>query len=177
MVLKISGRPIFRTTTKVGDESLVAEGHSYFPLKRRPKTQRKPSTPRESPEGLQEVGRFENPKGSGFQYACLSGDLNPIHWLSPAARMAGFKAPILHGFATMALAQTCLERETAQRVHRLDIRFTKPFLMPGQARVLLNAEGALHVVDQDDNLLMAGRVELKPRRHHPSSTNERSDSD
>jgi len=157
------------TGTRPGEESVVAEVHSYFPLRRRPKRENSPSKDRRPPEGLETVGTFRSPKGSGFRYACLSGDLNPIHWLGPAARAAGFKGPILHGFATMALAQTCLERETAQHVQCFDLRFTRPFLIPGEARVLLNQEGQVQVIDQDENLLMAGDVRLKPRLSDPSA--------
>ncbi len=145
-----------------GTEHLVAEVHSYFPLKRRPKGERKASGERQSPEGLQEIGRFKGPAGSGFRYACLTGDLNPIHWLRPAAKAAGFRAPILHGFATMALAYECLERETNQSLQRIDVRFTHPFVMPGEARVLLNPAGAVHVLDGEDRLLMVGDVAFRP---------------
>lgn len=147
-----------RITTGIapGEERLVADVHSYFPLKRKPKSERRESPAPEVPHGLQEVGRFSGPSGSGFRYACLTGDLNPIHWIGPAARAAGFKAPILHGFATMAMAQECLERHSNTRLERLDIRFTRPFVMPGEARVLLSPEGHLQVLNQDDDLLMAG---------------------
>lgn len=75
------------------------------------------------------------------EFACLTGDVNPIHWLPPAARAAGFRSPILHGFATAALA---FEVVVARALHgdraavrELEVRFLRPLTLP--RRVVVQA--------------------------------------
>jgi acyl dehydratase len=43
---------------------------------------------------------------SGRHYAFLSGDFNPIHWITPAAKAAGFRSCILHGCVRPAQSHT-----------------------------------------------------------------------
>ncbi len=164
------------TGLEAGDERLVAEIHSYIPLKRRESGGQNGRRQRTQPKGLKEVGRFQAPRGSGFRYACLTGDFNPIHWLSPAARIAGFRAPILHGFATMALTQNCIERELGKPLKRLDVRFTRPFVMPGEARIFRNDRGEIHVVDAEDQLVMAGEALLVSPSDSTTAASEEHDS-
>ncbi|MFB6376120.1 MAG: MaoC/PaaZ C-terminal domain-containing protein, partial [Bradymonadaceae bacterium] len=80
-----------------------------------------------------EIERWELAEDAGLDFAKLTGDFNPIHWLRPAAKAAGFENTILHGFATMARAfedieQGCLA--AGERIETLDVRFTNPLVLP-----------------------------------------------
>lgn len=82
--------------------------------------------------------------GAGLDFAKLTGDFNPIHWLPPAARAAGFSNTILHGFSTMARAFEGLARwaEPDRSVSVLDVRFTNPLVLPARAGLYLGPEGS-----------------------------------
>ena len=47
---------------------------------------------------------------AGLEFAFLTGDFNPVHWVRRYARAAGFASPILHGFAMMARTMESLGR-------------------------------------------------------------------
>ena len=63
------------------------------------------------------------------------GDLNPLHIDPGFAQAAGFDRPILHGLCTYGIAGRALIAlfcaHDAQRVKRLDVRFSKP-VYPGE---------------------------------------------
>lgn len=65
----------------------------------------------------------------------LCGDLNPLHVDPEIASAAGFDRPILHGLCTYGIAgralMTMLCDDNAQRVRRLDVRFSRP-VYPGE---------------------------------------------
>eukprot|EP01043_Picozoa_sp_COSAG02_P010930 COSAG02_NODE_396_length_23126_cov_282.150258_3_plen_257_part_00 len=63
------------------------------------KEKREPAT---VPAGAECVGVHALGGSSGRHYAFLSGDFNPIHWITPAAKAAGFRSCILHGCARSA---------------------------------------------------------------------------
>lgn len=62
------------------------------------------------------------------QYACLSGDLNPIHLNQKEAERAGFPAPIAHGMLTMGLTLdiTSFFTEKGLKISSYDMQFLKP---------------------------------------------------
>jgi hypothetical protein len=77
---------------------------------------------------------------AGLDFALLTGDFNPLHWLWPYARAMGFRSTILHGFAAMARAYSGLERALSpRRLSMLDVRFVRPITLP--ARVSLYVDG------------------------------------
>ncbi|MEQ8347006.1 MAG: MaoC/PaaZ C-terminal domain-containing protein [Sneathiellaceae bacterium] len=65
----------------------------------------------------------------------LSGDYNPLHADPKVAESAGFRAPILHGLATLGVAGHALLRTAcgydATRFRALQLRFTSP-VYPGE---------------------------------------------
>lgn len=71
---------------------------------------------------------------AGFDFAKLTGDINPIHWIPAYARLSGFRSVILHGFATMARAFEGLVQGVCdgkvEALHELDVRFTRPLVLP-----------------------------------------------
>jgi acyl dehydratase len=72
------------------------------------------------------------------RYAEASGDHNPIHLDSEAARGAGFPSVILHGMCTMAFAGKALVEHLAggdpTRVRLVGVEFARP-VFPGQSLV------------------------------------------
>ena len=67
---------------------------------------KEPREPATVPAGAECVAEHTLFGDSGRHYACLSGDFNPIHWISPAAKAAGFRSCILHGSVNSSLPAT-----------------------------------------------------------------------
>jgi acyl dehydratase len=95
------------------------------------------------PEHAEELQRWRIGTQAGLDFAKLTGDFNPVHWVRPYARAFGFRSTILHGFATMARAIEGLQRTMfSGSVHMLrvvDVKFTKPLVLP--AKVGLYVDG------------------------------------
>ncbi|NLE48395.1 MAG: hypothetical protein GX614_08340 [Sandaracinaceae bacterium] len=95
------------------------------------------------PEGARELARWSLRADAGRDFAKLTGDINPIHWIPPAARASGFRNVILHGFSTSARAYEGLIRNVfsgnTEAIRAFECRFTKPLVLP--ARVGLYRSG------------------------------------
>jgi MaoC like domain len=128
------------TSTRSAPEALVAEMIAMVPLKRdksEPKSGgAKKEIPR-VPDDAKEVALFDLKADAGLDFAKLTGDFNPIHWIKPAARASGFPNVILHGFGTMARAVEGLNRSVfagdPSRLKKWSCRFTKPLVLPSKA--------------------------------------------
>jgi acyl dehydratase len=94
--------------------------------------------------GARELCRFRLNANAGLAFALLTGDLNPVHWLRPYARAAGFEGTILHGFATMARTIEALQRilfgGATDRLTEVDVRFTRPLCLPAEVGLYLSGE-------------------------------------
>jgi acyl dehydratase len=90
----------------------------------------------------EEVGRRRLGRSAGLDFARLTGDFNPVHWIGPYARMAGFRGVILHGFATAALATEAVIATRwfgePARLGGLEVRFTRPLVLPDHVGVFLS---------------------------------------
>jgi len=131
------------TSTESGEEVLVAHLQAIIPLgggKDAPK--RKKKKPAVVPNEARAVGDWRIPDSAGLEFACLTGDFNPIHWLSPYAKMAGFGHVILHGFGTLAGATERLRRTlwagATDLPASLEVRFTRPLRLPAQVKVFVH---------------------------------------
>lgn len=135
-------RVILRQTLVTGTarepEALVSTVQAIIPL-RRSEGPRKPKPG--VPLAAREIGRWELGKRSGLDFALLTGDFNPVHWIPAYARMSGFPGTILHGFATLARTIESLNRSVwlgrPGRLRTFESRFVKPLRFPGTARVFL----------------------------------------
>lgn len=135
------------TSAAPGGTGLVADVFAVVPRstgKGRGKGKRR--APPIVPRDAREVCRRRLSPRAGLDFALLTGDFNPVHWLSPYARLAGFRSTILHGFGTMAIA---LEGAIAgvyhgdvARVGGLDVRFTRPLVLPAKVGVFVGPQGA-----------------------------------
>lgn len=96
--------------------------------------------------GWSEVAEWRNDARAGLDFARLTGDFNPIHWVPLAARASGFKGCILHGFGIAARALEHLARYRwaggMASFSGMDARFTAPLTLPGNARLYLGPPGA-----------------------------------
>ncbi len=133
-------------------EALEAELRVYVPLAR-PKgdgASKRRSKPR-VPEGAQELLYQRIGADAGFDFACLTGDLNPIHWLSPYAKLAGFRRVILHGFGSFAKAFEGIVRARLAgdvgQLRWLEADFTRPLLLPAQVGLYVHNERELFIGD------------------------------
>ncbi|MCA9614488.1 MAG: hypothetical protein H6721_25330 [Sandaracinus sp.] len=98
------------------------------------------------PSDARELSRWRLGPRAGLEFAILTGDFNPVHWVAPYARAFGFRNTILHGFSSFARVYESLRvtRRIAPRV--LDVRFTRPLVLP--ARVgLFTADASVFVGD------------------------------
>ncbi len=140
------------TGTREEPAALVGEIRAYVPLAKRPTSGQPASTRKRAavPVDAIELAYLRLGADAGLDFAKLTGDFNPIHWIAPYARMSGFKAPILHGFATFARAIEALNRARFSgdplRLATFDARFTKPLVLPARVGVYVE-RGSLWVGD------------------------------
>lgn len=157
------------TSTTTCVDALVAHIHAMVPLPSQ-ETQgakgRQHREPARVPTGATEVARWSLRPSAGLDFALLTGDFNPVHWVPAYARMLGFKNTILHGFSTMARTLESLQRNllagSTQRLASLDVRFRRPLIVP--ARVGVYVEGnAVFVGDAAGGpAYLSGTFELRP---------------
>ena len=103
------------------------------------------------PDGASELAALDIDANAGLAFAVLTGDFNPIHWVRPYAKAAGFRSTILHGFGTLARTIETLNRTLfagdPSRLRSIDVRFTKPLVLPARVSVYTTPEGGVWVAD------------------------------
>ena len=103
----------------------------------------KKKDPARVPHVVDELDRWRIADTAGLDFAKLTGDFNPVHWVRPYARAFGFNNTILHGFATMARAHEGLNRRlysgNVRAIKTFDVKFTRPLVLP--AKVGLYVDG------------------------------------
>ena len=134
-------RLVAETSTEGGETALWTEVRMIVPRPgRRGPGREKPPVPEEA----REWARRRLPLTAGFEFACLTGDFNPLHWVWPYARLMGHRRPILHGLATFALAVEALVQGPGggdpTRLEAVDVRFTRPLVLPREVGVYTRAD-------------------------------------
>jgi hypothetical protein len=133
-----------RTGTASAPDALAIDFYAIVPLATGANgshAHAKPAQPSSSskarvrvPEAAREVARFRFGKDAGLDFALLTGDFNPIHWLAPYARASGFPDVVMHGFGSLARAWEGLNKSLlGGDVHALetvDVKFTRPLVLP-----------------------------------------------
>ncbi|MDP7114513.1 MAG: MaoC/PaaZ C-terminal domain-containing protein [Myxococcota bacterium] len=103
------------------------------------------------PEGAREIHRWKLSPTSGRDFAFVTGDINPIHWVAAYGKMAGFKGRIAHGFSGMARLAESLNRQLwsgdVSRLASLEVRFVRPLRLPAKVGVYVDDEGGCFVGD------------------------------
>ncbi|MCO4770577.1 MAG: MaoC family dehydratase [Deltaproteobacteria bacterium] len=134
------------TGTATVPEALVADVFAVVPLSRSGGSKREPPVVPEDHRRLAPIGAEA---GAGWQFALLTGDFNPIHWLGPVARMSGFRGVILQGFGTFARVGQALVEDwldgDGRQLASMDVRFVRP--------LVVRSDVALHVGNEDDGAL------------------------
>jgi acyl dehydratase len=72
------------------------------------------------------------PADMGRRYAAVSGDVNPIHLSSLAAKALGFPRTLAHGMWTKAHALAAIEARLPA-AYAVDVAFSRPLLLPSEA--------------------------------------------
>jgi hypothetical protein len=124
------------TSTSAHPDAVVADMYLIIPLGGGDKpAKRKDDRPR-VPVMARELARWKLGTDIGLEFAKLTGDFNPIHWIPAAARANGFRNVINHGFSTMARAIEGLNRSLfsgeVSRLEAIDLKFTKPLVLPAK---------------------------------------------
>lgn len=126
------------TSTRTHAEAVVADVYGIVPLgggKEGNSSKRKDDRPR-VPVVVKELARWRLGTHVGLDFAKLTGDFNPIHWIPLAARTSGFRNVINHGFSTMARAIEGLNRSVfsgdVSRLESIDVQFKKPLVLPAE---------------------------------------------
>jgi len=137
------------TGTRSAPNALIGHILALVPLKRHKKGAKK--EPVRIPADAQEIAFSRLGPKAGLDFAKLTGDFNPVHWIRPYARAFGFRSTILHGFGTMARAWEGLARGhlsgATQSIRELDVKFTRPLVLPAKVGVYLAGEDRIFIGD------------------------------
>lgn len=135
------------TGTEKEPEALIAHLYAYVPLGSKDKgaAPKKDKARPRVPEDAHELAFWRIPANAGLQFAMLTGDFNPVHWIPAYARSFGFRNTILHGFSTMARAWEGLNRNrfagSTRALVGMDVRFTRPLLLPARVGLYVDEAG------------------------------------
>jgi hypothetical protein len=103
------------------------------------------------PVDARELAFWRIPATAGLDFAKLTGDFNPVHWVPAYARAMGFRSTILHGFGTLARAYEGLGKTvyagSARSITGVDVRFTRPLVLPARVGLYLAPEHRIFVGD------------------------------
>lgn len=136
------------TGTRSVPEALTCRLYAIVPLSRDKRGKPK-ERPRVDPDH-REIDQWRLGPKSGLEFAVLTGDFNPVHWVRPYARAAGFRSTILHGFSTLARSIESMNRNVrsgdVSGWGTIDVRFTRPLMLPAKPRVF-HAPGQFAVGD------------------------------
>jgi hypothetical protein len=136
------------TTTRSAPRGQTGHIFALVPLgkKKGPKKE-----PVRIPVDAREIAYHRLGPQAGLDFAKLTGDFNPVHWIRPYARAFGFQSTILHGFGTMARAWEGLVRGHLSgdpgAIAELDVKFSRPLTLPAKVGVYLAADQHVYVGD------------------------------
>lgn len=136
----------FTTTVKANDDVVWDEVSTYFMAgKFGGKDNPSPETSfdLEKLDTTENKGQWHVPANRGKAYAKITGDYNPIHMSSLAAKLFGFKRDIAHGFGVLAQAieLSDLVKETAEKeTLQVDVIFKGPVFLDSQVTLKLGVQ-------------------------------------
>jgi hypothetical protein len=159
------------TGTATAPDAVVADLRAFIPLGKREQgdSGKKPPKVRPSvPSSAREIAFLRVREDAGLDFAKLTGDFNPIHWVKAYARASGFRSVILHGFSTFARAIEALNRARfagdPSRLKMMDARLSRPLVLPARVGVYVNGEGGIWVGDAPGGgAYLEGRFETEER--------------
>jgi acyl dehydratase len=131
------------TGTSSAPDAVVGRLDAFVPIAARTRDLRA-KTPKTVPVTAREIAAMALPAGAGLTFAALTGDVNPIHWLAPYARAAGFGGCVLHGFSSFARMFEAIDRARLSgdplRLRALDVRFLHPVRLPTRVSVFVDGD-------------------------------------
>ena len=110
------------------------------------------------------LGSWTVAENDGWNFALLTGDFNPIHWVGLIAKLSPFKRKVLHGFGMFTRSWETAELALGKPLKVLDVRFVSPAFLNNQAVSVYKGEAdeeglcALELRDAKGRVLMAGRI-------------------
>ena len=136
------------TGTAAAHDALVANTFALVPLsggdKKPSGAKPKPKARPQVPNGAREIAFWRIGPKAGLDFAKLTGDFNPLHWVPAYARASGFRNVILHGFSTMARAIEGLNRAhfsgDVDAMKTVDVQFTRPLILPARVGLYLDGQ-------------------------------------
>ena len=136
------------TGTRSNPEAVVAHLYVFIPLKPKErggdKKNSKAADKARVPVDARELAFFKLGPKAGLDFAKLTGDFNPVHWVPRWARAFGFRNVILHGFGTLARAIEALNRGLlagdVTALQEIDVRFTRPLVLPARVGVYVRGD-------------------------------------
>ncbi|HSX65917.1 MaoC/PaaZ C-terminal domain-containing protein [Nocardioides sp.] len=75
------------------------------------------------------AGQWQAGSRDGLEFAILTGDFNPIHWIGLAGKFSAFKQKVLHGFGMFVRSYEQLD---APNLRVIDVRFLRPVPLPSR---------------------------------------------
>jgi len=139
------------TGTAAEPEALVAHLYAIVPLASKGDGGAKKREKPRVPDHVRELSFFRIGERAGLEFAKLTGDFNPVHWVPGYARAMGFRNVILHGFSTMARAFEGVARgQHAGRVDAIrtfDVRFSRPLILPARVGLYVDEGRGVWVGD------------------------------
>ncbi|MBQ48228.1 MAG: hypothetical protein CMP10_12420 [Zetaproteobacteria bacterium] len=131
------------TGTASAPKSIEITQSSLIPLKvkKKNKGEKKPKEKPKVPLEAKEIGQIQLKGSAGWEFAVLTGDFNPLHWVPMWAKAAGHASPINHGFSTMARSFEVLKNNvwegSTENLHKFSCRFTRPLKLPAEVGVFV----------------------------------------
>lgn len=85
------------------------------------------------PESGVAVETLEVGDNTGWRYARVSGDFNPIHLTARTAQMFGFKQAVAHGMWSLGRCLAAASKQLPAKKIQIDTQFKLPVYIPSQA--------------------------------------------
>lgn len=117
-----------RIGTQSQPHCYTATFHTLFILGRSAKKKSKDTEEIE----YEQVGQWTVAPNDGLNFALLTGDFNPIHWVGFIAKFSPFKRKILHGFGMFTRTIETVQASTQKPVKSIHVRFVSPAFLNGQ---------------------------------------------
>ena len=135
------------TGTRSAPDAITAHLYVFIPLGKKDEDKGAKAKPKDKarvPVDARELAYWKLSAEAGLDFAKLTGDFNPVHWVPAWAHAFGFKSTILHGFGTMARAFEGLVRAKfagdVNAIREFDVRFTRPLVLPARVGLYVSGE-------------------------------------
>lgn len=134
------------TGTRSAPDAIVAHLYVFIPLGKKNSDGKKPEAKDKArvPVDARELAFWKLRPDAGLDFAKLTGDFNPVHWVPAWARAFGFRNTILHGFGTLARTIEGLNRARfagdVNALEEIDVRFTRPLVLPARVGLYIRGE-------------------------------------